>query len=115
VDSIELIRVAVSQIINAVSNLIVCAATADRGDVADLLEPHRPHSMIAEPFQEDCDGILRVKDLAGRFSQTKTLVASSKAEIIYAERALRAGASGYWMKTGTADELLLVRAQSQWL
>jgi len=47
-----------------------------------------------------------IKDLAARFPQTRILVASSNAEITYAERALRAGASGYWMKTGTADELL---------
>jgi DNA-binding NarL/FixJ family response regulator len=104
----ELIRFGLIKIINAVSNLIVCAATGDCGDVADLVESHRAHSVIAEPFQEDFDGIPRSKDLAGRFSQTKILVASSDAEIIYAERALRVCASGYWMKTGTADELLLV-------
>ena len=46
-----------------------------------------------------------IKDLAARFPQTKILVASSKAETTYAERALRAGASGYWMKTGSAESL----------
>jgi DNA-binding NarL/FixJ family response regulator len=102
----ELIRVALVQIISAVSNLIVCAATGDCDDVADLVERHRPHLVIAEPFQENRDGIMWIKDLAARFPQTKILVASSNAETNYAERALRAGASGYWMKTGTADELL---------
>jgi hypothetical protein len=58
-DGIELIRLGLIKIINAVSNLIVWAATADCGEVPSLV-------------------------------------------------ALRAGAWGYWMKTGTADELLLV-------
>lgn len=58
-DGIELIRLGLIKIINAVSNLIVCAAMGDCGEVTGLV-------------------------------------------------ALRAGASGYWMKTGTADELLLV-------
>jgi len=58
-DGIELIRLGLIKIIDAVSNLIVCAATGDCGEVTGLV-------------------------------------------------ALRAGASGYWMKTGTADELLLV-------
>jgi DNA-binding NarL/FixJ family response regulator len=47
-----------------------------------------------------------IKDLAAHFPRTKFLVASSKPEAAYAERALRAGASGYWMKTGAPDELL---------
>ena len=95
VDGIELIRVGLVQIISALSNLIVCAPTGDCDDVADLVERHRPHLVIVEPFQENRDGIMWIKDLAGRFPQTKILVASSKAETIYAGRALRAGALGY--------------------
>ena len=102
----ELIRVALVQIISAVSNLIVCAATGDYDEVEDLIERHRPHLMIAEPFHENRDGILWIKDLAAQFPQTKILIASSNAEATYAERALRAGASGYWMKRGTASSLL---------
>lgn len=84
VDGIELIRVGLVQIISALSNLIVCATTGDCDNVADLVERHRPHLVIVEPFQENRDGIMWIKDLAGRFPQTKILVASSKAEIIYA-------------------------------
>jgi DNA-binding NarL/FixJ family response regulator len=102
----ELIRMALVQMISALSNLIVCATTGDCDDVADLVERHRPHLLIVEPFRENRDGIMWIKDLAARFPQTKILVASSKAETIYAGRALRAGASGYWMKNGNTDELL---------
>ena len=102
----ELIRVALVQIISAVSNLIVCAATGDYDEVEDLIERHRPHLMIAEPFHENRDGIMWIKELTAKFPQTKILVASSNAEATYAERALRAGASGYWMKRGTASGLL---------
>jgi DNA-binding NarL/FixJ family response regulator len=101
----ELIRVALVKILRAVSNLIVCAATGDCDEVADLVERHRPHLVIVEPFQENRDGIMWIKDLAAQFPQTTILVASSKAETTYAERALRAGASGYWMKTGSAESL----------
>ena len=85
---------------------MVCAETGDYAKVTDLLKRHRPHLMIAEPFHHCQDGIIWIKDLARAFPQTKILVASSNAEATYAERALRAGASGYWMKSGTADELL---------
>jgi DNA-binding NarL/FixJ family response regulator len=102
----ELIRVALVKIISAVSSLIVCAATGDYDEVEDLIERHRPHLMIAEPFHEDRDGIMWIKELTAKFPQTRILVASSNAEATYAERALRAGASGYWMKSGTANGLL---------
>jgi len=102
----EVIRVALLNIISAVSQLMVCAATGDYDEVDDLIERHRPHLIIAEPFHENRDGIMWIKDLAAQFPQTKILVASAKAETTYAERALRVGASGYWMKTGSADELL---------
>jgi len=106
VDGMEVIRAGLVKILGAVSNLIVCAATGDCEDIADLIERHRPHLVIVEPFQQNQDGIMWIRDLAAQFPQTKILVASSKDEIRYAERAVRAGASGYWMKTGTADQLL---------
>ncbi len=85
---------------------MVCAATGDYDDVTGLLKRHRPHLMIAEPFHHCQDGINWIKDLARAFPQTKILVASSNADTTYAERALCAGASGYWMKGGPAAELL---------
>ena len=68
----EVIRVALLNIISAVSQLMVCAATGDYDEVEDLIERHRPHLMIAEPFHKNRDGILWIKDLAAQFPQTKT-------------------------------------------
>src|SRR5438309_5843914 len=102
----EIVRIGLAKIISAVSQLIVCAATGDYDDVDDLIERHRPHLMIAEPFHENRDGIMWIKELTAKFPQTKILVASSNAEATYAERVLRAGASGYWMKSGSASGLL---------
>jgi DNA-binding NarL/FixJ family response regulator len=106
VDGMESWRVGLAQIIGAASSLTICAETGDYHHVTDLLKRHRPHLMIAEPFHHCQDGIIWIKDLARSFPQTKILVASSNAEPTFAERALRAGASGYWMKGGPAAELL---------
>ena len=102
----ELIRVALVKIISGVSSLMVCAATGEYDEVEDLIKRHRPHLMIVEPFHETRDGVMWIKEFTAKFPQTKILVASSNAEATYAERALRAGASGYWMKRGTASGLL---------
>jgi len=106
VDGMEVVRVGLAKVIGAACSLTVCAETGDYDEVADLLKRHRPHLMIAEPFHHCQDGIIWIKDLARAFPQTKILVASSNAETTDAERALRAGASGYWMKGGPAAELL---------
>jgi DNA-binding NarL/FixJ family response regulator len=106
VDGMELLRIGLTHIISAASRFTVCAATGDYDQVAPLIKRHRPHLMIAEPFQEGRDGLMWIKDIAARFRETKILIASSNAETTYAERVLRAGASGYWMKSGTADALL---------
>jgi len=62
----ELIRVGLVTIISAVSNLVVCAATGDYDEVEDLIERHRPHLMIAEPFHENRDGIMWIKELTAK-------------------------------------------------
>src|SRR2546428_7176740 len=106
VDAMELLRIGLAQVISAASRFTVCAATGDYAQVASLVERHRPHLIIADPFRETPDGLMWIKDIAARFPETKILVATSNAETTYAERALHAGASGYWMKSGTVASLL---------
>ena len=52
------------------------------------------------------DGIRWIKDLATEFPRIRILVVTRQSEQIYAERALHAGAAGYWMKNGSAQELI---------
>jgi DNA-binding NarL/FixJ family response regulator len=70
------------------------------------VEKHQPDLLVVEPFFGHHDGIFLLKQLAARFPKTRILAVSRQPEEIYAERALRAGASGYWMKTGTREELI---------
>src|SRR4029077_16974910 len=83
-----------------------CAATGNYTEVAALIQRYRPNLVIAEPFNGNRDGLMWIKDMAAQFPETRILIASSSPEMAYAERALRAGASGYWMKSGNADGLL---------
>jgi DNA-binding NarL/FixJ family response regulator len=70
------------------------------------MEKHKPDLLLLEPFLENRDGIFLIKELAARFPWTRILAISKQPEEVYAERALRAGASGYWMKTGRCEELI---------
>src|SRR5437879_6125060 len=62
--------------------------------------------LLIEPFLEDRDGILWIKELAREYSHTRILIVSRQSEHVSAERALHAGAAGYWMKNGSPEELM---------
>ncbi len=84
----------------------VCGAAHSFEEANKLVRQHCPDVLLIEPFLEKCDAIRWLKDLATEFPRIRILVVSRQAERTYAERALRAGASGYWMKNGSVDELM---------
>jgi two-component system, NarL family, response regulator NreC len=84
----------------------VCGGAHGFFDAGELIRQHRPDILLIEPFLDDCDGIRWIKDLATEHPRTRILIVSRQSERIYAERALHAGAAGYWMKSGSAGELL---------
>ena len=85
---------------------IVCGLATDEKATRELTEKHQPDLLVIEPFLGHHDGIFLLKQIAARFPRARILAVSRQPEEIYAERALRAGASGYWMKTGTQKELI---------
>jgi DNA-binding NarL/FixJ family response regulator len=84
----------------------VCGLAADERTTRELAEKHQPDLLVIEPFLGHYDGIFLLKQLASCFPRVRILAVSRQPEEIYAERALRAGASGYWMKTSTREELI---------
>src|SRR5262245_3774332 len=84
----------------------VCGSAHGFHDAGELIRQHRPDILLIEPFLENRDGILWIKDLAREYPRTRILIVSRQSERIYAERALQAGAAGYWMKNGSAEELM---------
>jgi two-component system, NarL family, response regulator NreC len=84
----------------------VCGGAHGFFDAGELIRKHRPDVLLIEPFLQDRDGILWIKELARDFPRTRILIVSRQPERLYAERALQAGAAGYWMKNGSAEELL---------
>jgi DNA-binding NarL/FixJ family response regulator len=61
-------------------------------------------ALRSESFLEHRDAIRWVKDLATEFPRTRILIVSRQSELTYAERALHAGASGYWMNNSSVEE-----------
>jgi DNA-binding NarL/FixJ family response regulator len=84
----------------------VCGAAHTFDEANKLVRQHRPDVLLVEPFLENRDAIRWIQDLATEFPSIRILVVSRQSERTYAERAIRAGASGYWMKNSSVEELM---------
>ena len=84
----------------------VCGAAHTFAEANKLVRQHRPDVLLIEPFLENRDAIRWIKDLATEHLRIRILVVSRQSERTYAERALCAGASGYWMKNSSVKELM---------
>ncbi len=105
-DDSSVAREGIAAIIGRNSRYTLCGSAVDRRTTIELMQQHKPDVLLIEPFLGTCDGLFLIKEIAAQFPKTRILVISKQPEKVYAERVLRAGASGYWMKTGTCEELI---------
>jgi DNA-binding NarL/FixJ family response regulator len=84
----------------------ICGSAHGFHDTGELIRKNQPDVLLIDPFLEDRDGIRWIKDLATEYPRIRILIVTGQSEWLYAERALHAGAAGYWMKNGSAEELL---------
>jgi DNA-binding NarL/FixJ family response regulator len=94
------------QLINNQPDL-ACVGVADNtSDAKRLAEQCKPDLMILDLRLKGGDALDFIKTLRIEHPEIKVLVLSQYDELIFAERVLRAGASGYIMKENATDEVL---------
>ena len=86
---------------------LACVGVADNtSDAKRVVEQSRPDLMVLDLRLKAGDALELIKSVRVEHPQLKMLVLSQYDEFIFAERALRAGASGYIMKENATDEVL---------
>jgi DNA-binding NarL/FixJ family response regulator len=86
---------------------LTCSGVANNTlDAKRLAQEWQPDLMILDLRLKGGDGLDFIKTLRMENPQLKVLVLSQYDELLFAERALRAGASGYIMKENATDEIL---------
>jgi DNA-binding NarL/FixJ family response regulator len=86
---------------------LTCTGVADNiPDAEQLLEQQRPDLIVLDLRLKGGNPLDFVKTLRVKYPQVKVLILSQYDELLFAERALRAGASGYIMKENVTDEVL---------
>src|SRR5438477_11770684 len=86
---------------------LACVGTADNtADARRLVRECQPHLTILDLRLKAGDALDLIKSLRVEHPELKVLVLSQYDELLFAERTLRAGASGYIMKENATDEVL---------
>jgi DNA-binding NarL/FixJ family response regulator len=108
VDDHPMTRFGISQLLDGQPDLLVGAEAKDSVEAMDFIQRHPIDLVIADISLPGRNGLELIKDALALRPALKILVCSMYDELLYGERALRAGARGFIMK----DEggLALLRA-----
>jgi DNA-binding NarL/FixJ family response regulator len=94
------------QLISSQPDLACIAVADDVSGAKRLVQECKPDLMVLDLRLKNGDTLDFVKTLRVEFPEVKVLILSQYDELVFAERALRAGAFGYIMKENTTDEVL---------
>jgi DNA-binding NarL/FixJ family response regulator len=106
VDDHPIVRKGLSQLITDERDMIICGETETPARALHLVAAERPTVAIVDLALGAASGLELVKTLTASHPEVRVLVLSMHDEKVYAERALRAGASGYIMKHEASQKLL---------
>jgi DNA-binding NarL/FixJ family response regulator len=107
VDDHPIVRQGLTQLINQEVDLTVCGEAEDASSALDAIAVSRPDLLIVDISLQGPDGLDLLKTLRLQYAAIPVLILSMHDEFLYAERALRAGASGYIMKQAATEGLLV--------
>jgi DNA-binding NarL/FixJ family response regulator len=105
-DDLPIIRERMIQLIEAAPDLLVCGQADDAREAMRMIGTARPNLVVTSLSLKNGHGLDFIKDLHANYPQLLILVFSLYDELVYAERAIRAGARGFIRKQEKTGELL---------
>jgi DNA-binding NarL/FixJ family response regulator len=111
VDDHPLVREWLTNLIQQQPDLVVCGESEDAPHALQEIDATKPDVAIVDISLKQGSGIELIKNLKALQPGVAVIVLSMHDERLYAERALRAGARGYIMKSETAKKVIMVIRQ----
>jgi DNA-binding NarL/FixJ family response regulator len=105
-DDLPIVRERLAQLIEGEPDLLLCGQSDDARVAMQLIATAHPGLVVTSLSLKNGHGLDFVKDVHSNYPQLLILVFSLYDEMVYAERAIRAGARGFVRKQETAQELL---------
>ena len=106
VDDHALVREGLADLINQRPDLMICGEADCPHDAMNGIATSQPDLAIVEPMLKNTLALELIKDLKRLHPNVAVLVFSMHDESLYAERALRSGASGYIMKREPTGKII---------
>ena len=106
VDDHPIVRQGLIKLIEQEEGLEVCGEAGNVSDAFRAIRKIDPDVILVDISLEDSNGLELIRQIDDLGLQIPTLVLSMHDESLYAEHALRAGASGYVMKQAAATTLI---------
>ena len=107
VDDHPIVRQGLALLINREPDMLVCGEAEEFMGAMHVLVSSRPDVLIVDISLTGPDGIDLLKNIRTTHPTLPVLILSMHDELIYAERALRAGANGYIMKQEATEKVLV--------
>jgi DNA-binding NarL/FixJ family response regulator len=105
-DDLPIIRERMAELIQAEPDLMVCGEADDAREAMRMIGTTGPRLVVTSLSLKNGHGLDFVKDVHSNHPQLLILVFSLYDELVYAERAIRAGARGFIRKQESTRELL---------
>jgi DNA-binding NarL/FixJ family response regulator len=106
VDDHPMTRAGVAHLLNKQADVMVCGEVGSPEEAFSEIAKSAPDLLLTDMTMRGRSGIEFIKDMLALHPTLPILVVSMHDEVIYAERALRAGARGYIMKEAGGEKLL---------
>jgi DNA-binding NarL/FixJ family response regulator len=106
VDDHPVMRRGLSETFGDIEGMAICGEAASAAEALELAESLRPDVALVDVSMGDDSGIELVKLLKEKYPNLKTLVLSMHDEMLFAERAIRAGSLGYLNKSQPTETLI---------
>jgi DNA-binding NarL/FixJ family response regulator len=107
VDDHPIVRQGLRRMIEAEADLVVCGEVQTEREARTAIRALVPDVVIVDISLAQGDGLELVRDVHAQQPELPMLVLSMHDELIFGERLLAAGASGYIMKQAASEQLLV--------
>lgn len=99
IDDHAILLEGLSILISKEKDMTVCGSATDVPSAVNKLFNIKPDIAVVDLSLENSNGLDFIKSIKARYPDTHVLVLSMHDELLFAERSIRAGASGYVMKS----------------
>ncbi len=107
IDDHPILRQGLAQLINQEPDLMVCGEADEAPKGFEAVRTTKPDIAVVDISLKGGNGLELIKNIKASYPDLPVLVLSMHDEVLYAERALRAGGRGYIMKEVAIEEVLV--------